>query len=249
MQLICIILLMFFIYSFAGWVLEIIYNYIDTKKIINRGFLIGPIVPIYGVGSLLIHFYLSRYDSDAFVLFVMTMFICGTLEYITSYLMEVIFKNRWWDYTHMKFQVNGRICLENCILFGIGGLVSVYLVNPYLVPFLYSIPLNIATIISTILTTILLVDICISFNIIIKLKNISDNIRTDSTEVLTKKVKEILINKTYPYRRLLQSFPNMRVFNKISKLKDKLKLTRKEIREEKKRTKESIFKRVFKRQK
>ena len=232
---------MFFIYGFAGWILEIIYNYIISKKIVNRGFLIGPIVPIYGVGSLLIHLYLSRYQSDVFVLFVMTMFICGTLEYITSYLMEKIFKNRWWDYTDMRFQINGRVCLENCILFGLGGLISVYLVNPYLVPLISSIPIKINYIVTGILTILFLVDIIVSFNIIIKLKNISANIRTDSTEVLTKKVKEILINKTYPYRRLLMSFPDMKVFNKLSILKDKLRITRKEIKAEKEKSRKLSF--------
>lgn len=238
----CTLLLIFFIYAVIGWIIEVTLTLFQEKKFINRGFLIGPIVPIYGVGVVLIHILLNKYSNDPVVLLVMSMFVCGTLEYITSYLMEKIFKNRWWDYSQMKFNLNGRICLEYCVLFGLGGVLSTYLINPYLIPALFYLPTKLLIIVTSILSIILIVDICISFNIIIKLKNISSNINTDSTEVLTKKVRDILISKTYPYRRLLQSFPDMKIFNKLTILTDKLKQTRKLIREEKKKNKKELFK-------
>lgn len=241
MQYICTLILMFFIYAFIGWLIEVSLTLITEKKFINRGFLMGPIVPLYGVGVTIIHITLSKYSNDPVALFVMSMFLCGTIEYITSFLMEKIFKNRWWDYTQMKFNLNGRICLEFCVLFGLGGVATVYFINPVLIPLLYSVPLNIIYTVTNILVILFIIDICISFNIIIKLKNISASINTDSTEVLTKKVREILISKTYPYRRLLQSFPDMKAFNKLSILKDRLKITRKQIKEEKKKNKKHIF--------
>ena len=242
MQYLNTLLLMFFIYSFIGWIVEIIYTYIEQRKIINRGFLIGPFVPIYGVGVTIIYVTLTKYSNDPVVLMVMSMFVCGTIEYITSFLMEKIFKNRWWDYTHMKFNLNGRICLENCVLFGLGGLLTTYLINPYLVHFIFNIKPNILSSTVLILSILFIIDLCISFNIIIKLKNISSSINTDSTEVLTKKVKQILVNKTYPYRRLLMSFPNMLVFNKLSILKNTLNKTRKLLKDERIKIRKDVFK-------
>lgn len=233
MKFFSLLILLFFTYSFIGWVIEVMISIIAEKKFINRGFLIGPIIPIWGFGGISIFLFLNKYSNAPLVLFLLTTILCATLEYITSWLMEKIFKNRWWDYSHMKFNINGRICLEFAAGFGLGGIIMTYLINPCLIKIFNVIPPAITQWISIILLILLIIDIIISFNIIINLKNISDTIRTDSTEVLTKKVKEILIKKTYPYRRLLQSFPNMRIFNKVSILKDKIKKAKNEIKLEK----------------
>ena len=102
-------ILLFMIYSFLGWLMEVITVSVEAKKVVNRGFLIGPYCPIYGIGAVLITLVLSRYKYDPLVLFVMTMVSCGVLEYLTSWAMEVIFKARWWDYSHEKFNLDGRI--------------------------------------------------------------------------------------------------------------------------------------------
>lgn len=225
--------LLFFIYAFIGWIIEVILAIFVEKKFINRGFLIGPIVPIWGCGGLLIYLLLNKYSDDPLALFLLATFLCATLEYITSWVMEKLFKNRWWDYSHMKFNINGRVCLEFAAGFGLGGIIMTYLINPFLIKIFNMIPSVITTWTAIILLILLIVDIIISFNIIINLKNISSSIRTDSTEALTKKVKEILISKTYPYRRLLQSFPDMKIFNKVSILKDKIKNAKSQIKLEK----------------
>ena len=87
----------FIIYTFLGWVLEVAFIFIKTKRFVNRGFLIGPACPIYGFGALIMMFYLTQYKDEPFTVFIMGAFICSTLEYITSYIMEKIFKARWWD--------------------------------------------------------------------------------------------------------------------------------------------------------
>ena len=105
--------------SFAGWIMETISISIRNKKFVNRGFLIGPVCPIYGYGVVLVSLLLQKYQNDIIVTFFMSIIICGFLEYFTSYFMEIIFKARWWDYSQRKFNINGRVCLENLVLFGL----------------------------------------------------------------------------------------------------------------------------------
>lgn len=232
-----ILILLFYCYSFIGWLIEIVVTLLKMHKFVNRGFLIGPMCPIYGFGGVLITLLLNNYAKDPLVLFIMAIVLCATLEYITSYIMEKVFKNRWWDYSDQKFNINGRICLECAIPFGIAGIVMFYGINPFLIK-LFSI-FNMITlrIICYALLGITLIDIILSFNIIMSLKNISNTIRCDSTEIITKKVKEILSSKTFLHKRLVASFPDMKVFNKIIVLKNKLNKDKNKLNEELKETK------------
>ena len=111
--------LLFMTYAFLGWLMEVTLGLIQSKKFVNRGFLIGPYCPIYGFGGLLITFLLQKYVNDPIVLFFMALIICGILEYVTSYLMEKIFHARWWDYSNKKYNINGRVCLDTIIPFGL----------------------------------------------------------------------------------------------------------------------------------
>ena len=232
MEYICTLILLFFFYSFIGWIIEIIDIFIETKKLVNRGFLIGPVVPIYGIGGLIILLFLTKYKGDPIVLYFMSVIIAAVLEYTTSYVMEKIFKNRWWDYSHYKFNINGRICLEILALFGILALVGVYIINPFVLNAISLLSTKLLYILAISLTIILLVDIIVSFNIIITLKNVSNSVRGDSTEIITKKVRKILFSKSV-FRRLFESFPNMKIFNKASILKDKIKRDKIKAKEEK----------------
>lgn len=199
---------LFIIISFLGWICEIIYIFFETKKINNRGFLIGPYCPIYGAVSVIMYFLLEKYQSDLLVLFILSSVICTIAEYLTSYAMEKIFKARWWDYTHMKFNINGRVCLLNSILFGIGTLALFKIILPFLIPLLQKIPTNIFFFISGALLSIFILDLCISCNIIFKFKNTVEIIQKDYTGEISEKVRKVLMEKSYPLRRLVLAFPN-----------------------------------------
>ena len=211
--------ILFIIYSFIGWIIDCLYEFFKQKKLINRGFLIGPICPIYGSGAILIIIFLSKYQAHPIALFVLTCVLCATIEYFTSLIMELIFKNRWWDYSNYKFNINGRICLETTIPFGLGGIGIIYLSQPLLTYLLNKIPYIILLLITIWITLTLIIDVFISFDIIINLKNISKNIKTDSTEQITKKVKEVLSTRDLLSRRLIKAFPTMKI--KLSKIKNK----------------------------
>ena len=99
--------LLFMLYYFLGWCMEVTLISIQNKRFVNRGFLIGPYCPIYGYGGVLITLVLGRYKYDPLVLFVMTVVTCGILEYLTSWAMEILFKARWWDYSKERFNLNG----------------------------------------------------------------------------------------------------------------------------------------------
>lgn len=213
----CFIFILFMIYSIIGWLMETSFNTIVTKKFTNRGFFMGTYCPIYGVGVILILYLLRRYQSEPLVLFVMSIVICSLLEYITSFLMEKLFKNRWWDYSDKKLNINGRICLETMIPFGLIGTFVFYGLNPFICNLITNVPKGIIIIVSIVLFIIFIVDAIISLNIIVKLENISNNIRMDSTEEITKKVKEIIANKNILQRRLVDAFPQMKIKKKKRK--------------------------------
>ena len=209
--------LAFIIYAFIGWILEIIYTYIRTKKVINRGFLIGPYCPIYGMGCILITLLLKKYYDDPIVLAIMSMIICSLLEYITSYAMEKVFKARWWDYRDRKFNINGRICLETLVPFGIGSLVIMYVVNPFIVNLLNIIPEIIIYILFISIFVMFVLDIIISFNAISKIRISSKKILEDSTEEITKHVKKYLLNNFKQWKRISKSFPDLKILRNRKK--------------------------------
>lgn len=120
------------IYSFIGWVYESVLCSILDKKPVNRGFLTGPICPIYGCGALLvIWFFYGRVENVA-ALFILSAVLTCSLEYLTSYIMEQIFHNRWWNYSNRKFNINGRVCLAGAIIFGTLCTCLIKIIHPFL---------------------------------------------------------------------------------------------------------------------
>ena len=227
MEKIAIGFLLFLLYSFIGWCMEVILCSFLEKKLVNRGFLIGPICPIYGAGAVIITIALSGYKDDWIVVFCMAMILSGALEYFTSFAMEKIFHARWWDYSQNKFNINGRICLETMVPFGILGLAIIYLLNPFFYNLLGLIPQNILNIISIIMEILLLTDIIISFNVISKVtktvKTVASENKKDNTKEITEKVKEIL-KKTWQGNRLIEAFPRFETIKeKVKKVAKKVK--------------------------
>ena len=186
--------------------MEVIRVLIHERKFVNRGFLIGPYCPIYGYGVLLLTFLLKKYQEDIVATFIFSILICGLLEYFTSYFMEKIFHARWWDYSKRKFNINGRICLETLIPFGIMGCAILYITNPVILNLLNEIPDLILHIVSVVLFVLYIVDNIVSGKIISNLKEMSVNV-IDNTEEISEKVKKIISQKSGLHRRLVKAFP------------------------------------------
>lgn len=212
-----ILFLLFMIYAFLGWVLETIVVSIESKKIVHRGFLVGPYIPIFGVGAILITLLLSDYDKDIFVLFIMSCFLGAILEYITSYLMEKIFNTRWWDYSHEKFNLNGRVCLRTTIAFGILGIILIEVLNPFFVNLLDKLSDFSVSIIVIILAIIFVTDLIVSFRVISKIKSVNFGLGKDTTEEVSLKVREALKKRSLLTRRLVSAFPDLKILGKFKK--------------------------------
>lgn len=213
--------MLFIIYSFIGWIMEIIFTLYKDKALVNRGFLIGPYCPIYGSGCILIILLLKRYLDDPVVLFIMSMVICSILEYVTSFLMEKLFKARWWDYSDRKFNINGRICLETLIPFGLLGCLLMYVINPFISGLLLKIPTNVLNALAIIMLIIFVIDNIVSFSIITKIHLSTRGIVMDNTEEITKKVREYVAKHSKFGKRLMKSYPHLKVLKEKYKKKKK----------------------------
>lgn len=127
------LIMMFFIFCFVGWVWEVSLAFISEDMFVNRGTLHGPWLPIYGTGGVIILVLLKKLREKPALEFVAAMVLCGCLEYFSSWYLEMTHDGqRWWDYTGYFLNINGRICAEGLLTFGLGGLTIVYRLAPAL---------------------------------------------------------------------------------------------------------------------
>ena len=215
--------LLFISYSIIGWTIEVIGKLFELHRFINRGFLIGPYCPIYGYGGLLITILLQKYADDPLLIFILGVLICSILEYLTSYFMEKIFKARWWDYSQRKFNINGRICLNTMIPFGLLGLLMTYVINPFLLGIYSTLSYNVLTIITTILLIVFVTDNVVSIFALNKVKGVGVLLEKDNTEEMSRKVKELLSSIDWRQRRLINAFPSAKYFGTIKENINKAK--------------------------
>ena len=161
------IVLFFFFFSIIGWLWEVFYFIVIKGQLVNRGFLRGPWLPIYGFGcALLILFTKSKklrklLNSPMWTFIFITIF-CTALEYITSYVIEKQTGVRYWDYSKLFMNINGRVCLKNSIFFGIGGSLCIYIIGPAFSKHIEIIPKRIRYLLVTILVITISLDFAYS---------------------------------------------------------------------------------------
>ena len=193
----------------------------------NRGFLYGCYCPIYGFGSLLIIVLLKDYYDDPVVLFILSVVFTSILEYFTSWLMEKIFNDRWWDYTDNFANINGRVCLFNSLCFGVGALAINYLLYPMISHFLMKLNPILMIIFASISFVIIFTDFIITTQLAFKLKNqlqIIENYFSDIKIKFPKREKFDLklINRLKKYKKMpdhfLNAFPHLKI-NRLEEIK------------------------------
>ena len=127
------VIMLYFIFSFIGWVWEVSLHLIPDGEFVNRGVLHGPWLPIYGTGGVLILILLNKFRKKPMLQFMLTVVLCGCVEYYTAWYLETTHGGqKWWDYSGYFLNLHGRICAEGLLVFGLGGVAIVYLVAPLL---------------------------------------------------------------------------------------------------------------------
>ena len=126
------LILFFFSFSIFGWVWEVGLNLFYTGDFIDKGTLYGPLLPIYGTGGVLILLVLKRFRARPLLFFFLTMLLCGVVEYTAAWYLATFRHAVWWDYSNMRFNIQGRVCLEGLLCFGLGGCLFTYILAPLL---------------------------------------------------------------------------------------------------------------------
>lgn len=152
----------FLIVGFVGWLGEVCYAAYIEKRFVNRGFLNGPFCPIYGVGIVVIDLFLRDLSNQLFLLFFGAMILGSAIEWIAGFLLEKIFKQKWWDYSDEKFNLNGYICLQFSIVWGFMGMLVVRFIMPLLSKLIALPPQNVGTIVLFAFLAVLLADLIVT---------------------------------------------------------------------------------------
>ena len=205
----------FFIYSLMGWLLEVGSKFVTTGKFVNRGFLIGPICPIYGYCMVLLTLLIGTGDKDILSIFLKSILVCSLIEYGTSYIMEKVFKARWWDYSNNRFNINGRVCLETMLPFGIMGTLALYFLQPAFHDFVGIFSYNIKLIIAAVLSVLYLFDNFISFKVMKKIKIQIKKQKEDNTTAIKTQVTEWINSHSFLYKHFIKAFPNFKIINRV----------------------------------
>lgn len=164
------IILLFFIYSFLGWCVEVAFVATTLGKVLNRGFLNGPVCPIYGCGMLLVLIVLHPVSDNIFLLFLGGMVICSAIELFGGWILDKLFHMRWWDYSDRPFNVGGYICLSFSIMWGLAVVFAVKLVHTPIMAVLQRIPDTLQFVFIILFGIILIIDMVVTLKHLIGIR-------------------------------------------------------------------------------
>ena len=154
----CRVFLCFALFSFIGWAYESVYYTLQQKKPVNSGFLNGCCCPIYGIGALLDIMLLGDIENPV-KLFLAGLLLTCTLEYFVSWLLEALFKKRWWDYTNWPLNINGRVCIIAGAVFGIMTVLLIKFIAPEAFTIIGALPDTAVYISAAVVAALMLIDI------------------------------------------------------------------------------------------
>lgn len=183
-------ILYFFVYGFLGWCTEVIFAAFKQHRFVNRGFLNGPICPIYGVGVTLVIACLEAFQSNLLLLYISSVILVTVLEVVTGWAMDKLFHNKWWDYSKLPFNIGGYVCLLFSLIWGVACVFIVYFVHPLIHQVLSLIPHTAGIALIAILGIALLSDMIVTTSAIVKfnqylelLKHITDELHAISNQI------------------------------------------------------------------
>lgn len=210
----------FHVYAFLGWCVEVIYQQLKRGKFINRGMLAGPYCPIYGFGMLLLISFTEPIDDNFFALLLASALFCTVLELAVGLTLDIIFHERWWDYSEEPFNIGGYVCLRFSIIWGIAGAVVMKELHPFVENLMEFLPdtllviltagLSVSILVDTVLTVVQIKGLDRQVDELVKLYEVHENMRkfsdrigrriSDSTAKTSSKVKAILEDPEFQER-------------------------------------------------
>ncbi|MDE5855888.1 MAG: hypothetical protein K2H06_02465 [Anaeroplasmataceae bacterium] len=229
----------FFVYAFLGYLCEVAYCSICQKKLVNRGYLYMPICPIYGCGAILILLSMLPISNMWYLVLILGILLTSGLEYLTSYVMELIFHMRWWDYSKRKFNINGRVCLRNSLMFGALVMLVIYGLHPLMIKLMDAMGILAIRIIISILLTGLIIDFIFSTikniniaKVVAKINQLAEGaadklkeLKENASEKLSE-TKEYLSNTAIAIKlkEFISKYPNVSL-RKVGKGKKRLSIS------------------------
>jgi len=166
----------FFIYAFLGWCVEVIYAAINNGKYVNRGFLNGPVCPIYGFGVAIIIAGLTPLKDNIILSFVGSVVLISILELMTGWLLEKSFHQKWWDYSDTPLNINGYVCLRFSMMWGIVCLLIINIIHPIIYDIIVLIPVIMGKVVLGILIVMITVDMVVTIKSVIKLNKVLEQL-------------------------------------------------------------------------
>lgn len=213
----------FFIYSIIGWIWEsFLCSSVELKKLVNRGFFLGPYCPIYGLGATLSYLFLRDIGS-ATLIFILASIVSCTIEYIVGYILEKMFKDRWWNYDNYPFQLHGRVCLYGLVIFGLANVVIVKFSTPFLMFSLSVIKDSILIGLAISISLVSFVDLIITISARKKLNKRLSNIHERLEEKADIYFENMTNSSAFSNEYLLERGKILR--NKAMNINEKLKTT------------------------
>ncbi len=176
----------FIIYAFIGWCTEVGYAALNTGKFVNRGFLNGSYCPIYGCGVVIVIAVLTPLKDHLVVLFIGSFLLTSTLEFITGFLLEYIFHDKWWDYSNFPFNIKGYVCLKFSIYWGLACTFVMDIVHPVIYKFITIIPHILGIVLISLFMGVFITDIVITVSTILKF-----NKRLKAMDDIAKRIHKI----------------------------------------------------------
>ncbi|GAA0799442.1 putative ABC transporter permease [Faecalicatena orotica] len=179
-------ILYFFVYGFLGWCAEVGFAAVKEHKFVNRGFLNGPICPIYGVGVTIVIAFLTPYKDNLILLYISSVILVTLLEGVTGWAMDKIFHNKWWDYSKQPFNIGGYVCLIFSLVWGVACVAIMDLVHPLIHQALTFIPHTLGIVLMAVLGIAMFADLYVTASAIFKF-----NKRLASMEKIAGELHEI----------------------------------------------------------
>ncbi len=159
----------FIIYAFLGWCSEVAFAAVNKGKFVNRGFLNGPVCPIYGVGMLIVVLCLWNLRDRPLLLFLGSALLTTALEFVTGFVLERFFHDKWWDYSDMPFNIKGYVCLKFTILWGLAASFIIGAIHRFIYMLIEKTPFVLGVILLAVFSAAFIADFIVTLTALVKL--------------------------------------------------------------------------------